>query len=94
MSDLKIRRIPFDFEGVDFVWNQDDPAFAITMNKVSFFAVGFEKYICQATRDAERLITDQQVLEEARAFRAQEGIHSLAHRTHVNALIEQDTSTG
>ena len=89
MSDLKIRRIPFDFEGVDFVWNQDDPAFAITMNKVSFFAVGFEKYICQATRDAERLITDPQVLEEARAFRAQEGIHSLAHRTHVKALIER-----
>lgn len=86
MSELKIRRLPFNFEGVDFVWNQDDPAFAITMNKVSFFAVGFEKYICQATRDAESLITDPQVLAEARAFRAQEGIHSAVHRKHVMAL--------
>jgi predicted metal-dependent hydrolase len=87
MSDLKIRRIPFNFDGVDFVWNQDDPAFAITMNKVSFFAVGFEKYICQAMNDAEPLIRDPQVLREARDFRAQEGIHSHAHRKHAKALI-------
>jgi predicted metal-dependent hydrolase len=86
MHDLKIRRIPFNFEGVDFVWNQDDPAFAITMNKVSFFAVGFEKYICQAMRDAEALIRDPAVLEEARAFRTQESIHAAAHRQHVKAL--------
>jgi predicted metal-dependent hydrolase len=87
MSDLKIRRIPFDFDGVDFVWNQDDPAFAITMNKVSFFAIGFEKYICRATQAAEPLIKDPRVLQEARDFRAQEGIHSLAHRKHAKALI-------
>ncbi len=86
MTDLKIRRIPFDFDGVDFVWNADDPAFAITMNKVSFFAVGFEKYICQAMRDAEPLITDPRVLQEARDFRSQESIHSMAHRKHVKAL--------
>ena len=49
MIDLMIRRIPFDFEGVDFVWNKANPGFAISMNKVSFFAIGFEKYICQAT---------------------------------------------
>ncbi len=89
MIDLKIRRLPFDFDGVDFVWNQDDPAFAITMNKVSFFAVGFEKYICQAMRDAEALITDPRVLQEARDFRSQESIHSMAHRKHVKALTER-----
>ena len=89
MIDLKVRRIPFDFEGVDFVWNKDDPAFAITMNKVGFFAVGFEKYICQAMRDAEPLITDPRVLREAKDFRAQEGLHSMAHRKHAKALIAQ-----
>jgi predicted metal-dependent hydrolase len=87
MSDLKIRRIPFKFEGVDFIWNQDDPAFAITMNKVSFFAIGFEKYICQAMRDAEPLMKDPRVVEEARDFRSQESIHSMAHRKHAKALI-------
>ena len=23
MIDLKVRRIPFDFEGVDFIWNKN-----------------------------------------------------------------------
>ncbi len=38
-------------------------------------------------RDAEPLIKDPAVLEEARTFRAQEAIHSMAHRKHVKALI-------
>jgi predicted metal-dependent hydrolase len=89
MTDLKIRRIAFDLEGTDFVWNPHDPAFAITMNKVSFFAIGFEKYICQAMNDAEALITDPRVLQEAKDFRVQESIHALAHRKHAKALIAQ-----
>jgi predicted metal-dependent hydrolase len=87
MNDLKIRRIPFNFDGVEFVWNPEEPAFAIAMNKVSFYAVGFEKYICQAMQDAEQFITDPAVLKEAKDFRAQEGLHSLAHRKHVKALV-------
>lgn len=86
MGDLVVRRIPFDFTGCDFVWNENDPAFAITMNKVSFFAVGFEKYICQVMNDAEKLITDPAILVEVRDFRSQESIHSMAHRKHVKAL--------
>ena len=89
MIDLKIRRIPFDLEGTDFVWNKADPAFAITMNKVSFFAIGFEKYICQVMNDAEKLITDPRILQECRDFRVQESIHAMAHRKHAKALIAQ-----
>jgi predicted metal-dependent hydrolase len=89
MIDLKIRRIPFDLEGTDFVWNKADPAFAITMNKVSFFAIGFEKYICQVMNDAEALITDSRILQECKDFRVQESIHSMAHRKHAKALIAQ-----
>lgn len=89
MTDLKIRKIPFTFEGVKFIWNEDNPVFSIFMNKMSFFAIGFEKYICQVVRDAEPLIKDPAVLEEARAFRQQESLHSLAHKKHVKALIER-----
>lgn len=89
MSDLTVRRLPWEFSGVDFVWNESDPAFAITMNKVTFFAIGFEKYICQAMNDAEKLITDPNVLEECKDFRSQESIHSMAHRKHAKALIER-----
>ena len=89
MIDLKVRRIPFNFDGVDFVWNKQNPEFAITMNKVSFFAIAFEKYICQAMRDVEPLVTDPRILQEVKDFRAQEGLHSMAHRKHVKALIAQ-----
>lgn len=89
MTNLKIRRIPFSFEDVAFIWNPANPGFSVAMNTLSFFAIGFEKYICQAMQDAESLIADPAILEEARAFRAQEGIHSHAHRQHVKALIKQ-----
>ncbi|WP_217430237.1 metal-dependent hydrolase [Sphingomonas bacterium] len=82
-----MRKIPFSFEGVEFIWNRDNPVFSIAMNKMSFFAIGFERYICQAVRDAEALIKDPEVLAEARAFREQEAIHSVAHRKHIKALI-------
>ncbi|TVV76771.1 metal-dependent hydrolase [Sphingomonas solaris] len=89
MTDLKIRRIPFSFEDVPFIWNPENPGFSIAMNKLSFFAIGFEKYICQAMADVEPRIKDPAILAEVRAFRAQEGIHSNAHRRHVKALIKQ-----
>jgi hypothetical protein len=89
MAELKIRRIPFSFEDVPFLWNPANPGFSIAMNKLSFFAIGFEKYICQAMQDVEPRIKDPAILAEVRAFRAQEGIHSNAHRRHVKALIKQ-----
>ena len=89
MIDLKVRRIPFNFDGVDFIWNKGNPEFAVSMNKVSFFAVGFEKYICQAMSDAEALVTDPRILQELKDFRSQESIHSMAHRKHAKALIAQ-----
>ena len=89
MSDLKIRRIPFSFVGAPFIWNPGNPGFSVAMNTLSFFAIGFEKYICRAMQDAEALIDDPAILAEARAFRAQEGIHAHAHRQHVKALIKQ-----
>jgi predicted metal-dependent hydrolase len=89
VSNLKIRRIPFTFDGVDFIWNPHNPAFSIMMNKVSFFAIALEKYFCQAIREADSQIRNPAVREEARLFMIQESAHALAHRTHVRALIER-----
>lgn len=89
MTDLKIRKIPFAFDGAPFIWNPENPGFSIAMNKLSFLAIGFEKYICRAVQAAEPMIKDPAILEEAKAFRLQEAIHSMAHRKHVNALIAQ-----
>ena len=89
MSDLKIRKIPFRFDDVDFLWNPENRTFSVYMNKISFLAVCFEKYICEVMRDAEKVITDPAALEEARDFRVQEGLHSLVHRNHVKALVKR-----
>lgn len=89
MSDLQLRKIPFAFEGVDFIWNPSNPAFSVMINQISFWIIAVEKYFCRAIRDAEPLIGDVHVLEEARQFRQQEAQHSLCHRRHVNALIDK-----
>ncbi len=87
MSDLKVRRMPFDFEGVEFIWNPSNPAFSVMMNTISFLVIGLEKYFCQAMSDADALITDPAIQAEARLFKVQEAIHAQAHRRHVDALI-------
>ena len=40
-------------------------------------------------QDAEKVLTDPEAIEEARDFRAQEGLHSLVHRSHVKALVKR-----
>lgn len=87
MSALQIRRIDWDFEGVEFIWNPQNPAFSMMMNSISFMVIGLEKYFCRAMKDAEALITDPTILQEARLFNLQEGIHSKAHYKHCKALI-------
>lgn len=87
MSGLKVRRIPWEFDGVDFLWNPQMPAFSVMLNVISFLAIGLEKYFCQAMSDADSQIRDPAVLEEARLFKVQEAIHSQAHQKHVAALI-------
>lgn len=59
------------------------------MNQVGFLAIGFERYICKAFREAESRITDERIATEARLFREQEGLHAAAHTKHAKALIEQ-----
>jgi len=94
MSDLTIRKIPFSFDGVSFLWNPENPGFSLMMNQISFLVIGLEKYFCRATAEAEKNITDPWVLDEAQHFRAQEQVHSQAHRKHCKALIAQYPGLG
>jgi predicted metal-dependent hydrolase len=87
MTDLQVRRIPFRFDDdVPFAWHPTNPEFGITMNAVSLFIIGFEKYIVDAVRQAMPGITDPAVAEEADAFLRQEAIHARVHRLHIKAL--------
>jgi hypothetical protein len=89
MSDLQIRHIPFEFDDVPFIWNPEQPAFSAMMNMISMMAIGLEKYFCRAMADAEEVIRDEAVREEARLFRMQEAIHSQAHKLHIAALVRR-----
>ena len=87
MSDLAVRKLPFNFDDVAFDWNPANGPFSMMMNAVTFQVIGLEYYMCKAMRDAEKFITDPAILAEARAFNAQEMVHSQAHKKHIKALL-------
>ena len=89
MSYMTLRKIPFDLEGTDFLWNPANPAASILMNQISFIAPGFEKFIVRAMLKLEKQIDDPVLLETAQMFRKQEGVHAAAHQKHMTALINR-----
>lgn len=76
-------------ESIPFRWNTANPASALMSNVISFFAVGFERYIVLVVKDALKVIEDADLRAEAEVFLAQEAQHSAAHRKHVNSLVAQ-----
>lgn len=90
MTTLKIRKIPFDFDGpVPFVWNPANPEFSIMCNAVGILAIAFEKFVVINCKEARDRITDDAIREENEAFMRQEGQHARMHRKHIAALVEQ-----
>src|SRR5262245_5992114 len=91
VSDIRVRRVRFDFAGEDvpFNWQPTRPAFAMQCNLMSFFAPGFEKFIVDATREGIPLIRDPKIADEANAYLRQEAQHSAAHASHVRALTRR-----
>ncbi|SOX52644.1 metal-dependent hydrolase [Mycobacterium ahvazicum] len=90
MTDVQFRKMRFDLdESVPFQWNPANPASGVMANMISFMAVGFERYIVLAVKEALKVMTDAALREEAEVFLAQECQHSAAHRRHVNGLIKQ-----
>ena len=87
MSTLTVRRVSFDFAGVDFHWHPSAALSAIG-NATSFGAVAFERMVCRTVKEALPLIEDEALAQDARDFIAQEAMHSAAHRLHVRALVE------
>jgi len=89
MSNLEVRKFDWDFEGIPFVWNPEQPRFSVLMNQITFVIISFERYICKAMTAAESRITDDEVTTEARLFRQQEAVHAVAHTKHARALLAQ-----
>lgn len=88
-SRLQVRKIPFNFDEIPFQWNPANPGFGVLANFFSFVAVGFERYLIAAVREAIPRITDPAVRDEADLLVRQEAQHAGAHLRHLNALIAQ-----
>ncbi|MGO9033824.1 metal-dependent hydrolase [Mycobacterium sp.] len=91
MTDLVVRKIPWDFDAtVPFMWQPANPNFGLFCNAFTFIAVPFERYIVSAVRKSQdRLNEDPDVASEAEAFLRQEAQHAAAHRKHMLALVDR-----
>lgn len=90
VADVTFRKMRFDIDAsIPFRWNSTNPASALMSNVISFFAVGFERYIVLVVKDALKVIEDADLRAQAEVFLAQEAQHSAAHRKHVNSLVAQ-----
>ena len=69
------------------MWNRGNPEFAVFINALSFWIIGLEYFLVKTMKDADAVITDPQVAEEAKLFLQQESVHTSCHRRHVKALI-------
>jgi predicted metal-dependent hydrolase len=89
MTDLVIRKIPWDFdESVPFLWQPANPNFGMFCNVFTFIAVPFERYLIKALSQAQATFDESpEIAAEADGFLRQEAQHASAHRKHMLALI-------
>ena len=85
---LEVRALPFKFDGnIPFQWVPGNPIFPTFLNGLSFFAVGFERYLIKGLKGVLPLIDDAAAKEDAKLFLKQEAQYSLAHKCHVDAMV-------
>ncbi len=89
MSELVVRKIPFCFDGVEFIWNPQNPEFSLLANVLSFQTIGFERFICKSMHEAHSYVKDLELQREIKDFNAQEMAHSQAHMKHVRSMIDR-----
>jgi len=87
-SNLTVRKIPFNLEHVDILWNKKNPSFSNFINKFSFWAPALERYVCRVIREAQDHIHDPETAQEAKLFFQQEAEHSKSHLKHVKRMVE------
>ena len=83
-----VRKVQFAFpEDFKPYWNSDKPIFSQMANGASLFLPYMEPFIIHSVREATKHIEDPALLEEARAWMAQEAHHFKQHRRFNEALI-------
>ena len=88
MTELVVRRIPFTFEDVKFLWNPANPEFSLLANVLTFQTIGFERFICKSMHEALPQITSKDIHDEIKSFTTQEMVHAQAHLKHARSIID------
>ncbi len=83
-----VRKVKFEFpEDFKPYWNPDKPELSHMANGASLFLPYMEPFIIHSVREATKHIEDPELLEEARAWMAQEAHHFKQHRRFNEELI-------
>lgn len=86
--DIIVRKIPFGFdENIKPVWHPEQTEWSHMLNGVSLTMPYLEPFLIRTVREAMTHIKDPALLEDARAFNAQEGQHYQNHR-RFNEIIK------
>ena len=81
MSDLVVRRIPFEFpEDLEPHWNPSKPEWSHMVNGASLVMPYLEPYLIQGIRRGLKQIDDPVLLDVAKDYCAQEGQHYRQHK--------------
>lgn len=86
---IRVRKVHFEFpEDFRPDWNPSKPVFSQLANGASILLPSMEPFIIHAIREATREIKDPALLDEARAWMAQEAHHFRQHQRYNDALCD------
>jgi predicted metal-dependent hydrolase len=88
--ELHVRNLKFDVgDEVPRYWHGGKRAITLFFNNLSVFFPAGERFFISAVKAHVGLVKDPELLEQARAFCAQEGIHSREHIRYNEMLRDQ-----
>jgi predicted metal-dependent hydrolase len=88
-STLEVRNLSFSFdEDVPRYWHGGRRSVTAFFDNLSIFFPAGEKFFVASVKAHKHLVTDPVLLEQVKAFCAQEGVHRREH-AHYDAMIER-----
>lgn len=84
-TDLKQRRVQFDWTETELDWIPNQPFASHFINEINMILPAGEFWFCKLYNKAMPLITDEKLKEDVRGFIKQEAMHA---RGHTNAMDE------
>ena len=88
-SEIRPRRVRFDWSDTPLHWIPGDPQTTHTINVLHLLLPAGEKWFVEVYRQALPLIDDPQLAADVKGFMGQEAIHSRAHAAVLDHLLAQ-----